>query len=64
MTHCTQVVDFRWAYIGDDGNEVSCITEITIVEEQFDTSLMPVFVNMVDTSCVECRSTTDDSMYL
>lgn len=33
VTHCTQVVDFVWANIGDDGDQVGGITKVTIVEE-------------------------------
>ena len=64
MTHCTQVVDFSWTHIGDDGDKISGITKITVVEEQFDASLMSVLVDVVNTSSVESGSTTDDSMYL
>ena len=64
MTHCTQVIDFSWAYVGDDGDEVSGITKITVMEEQFDTSLMPVSVDVINASSVESGRTTDDSVYL
>ena len=64
MTHSTQVVDFGWADVGDDGDEVSCIAKITVVEEEFDSGLVPVFVDVIDTAGVECGCTANDTMDL
>ena len=64
MTHGTQIVDFIRAYIGDNGDEVSGITEITVMEEKLGSLLMPVFVDVVDTSSVKSGCTTNDTMNL
>jgi hypothetical protein len=64
MTHSTQVVDLSWANIGNYSNKVSGITKITVVKEQFDTSVMSVFVDVIDTSSIKSGRTTDDSMNL
>jgi hypothetical protein len=64
MTHGTQVVDFGRANIGDNGDEVSGIAKITVMEEKLGPLLVPVFVDVVNTPSVESRCTTNDSMNL
>ena len=53
MTHSTKVVDFIWLDIGNNGDEVGCVTKITIVKKQFDACLVTIAVDVVDTSSVE-----------
>lgn len=64
MRHGSEIVDFGRADVGDDGDEVGGIAEVTVVKEEFDTSLVSVFVDVVDTSGIENGCTTDDSVYL
>ena len=64
MTHGTKIVDLVGADVGDDGDKVGRITEITVVEEYFYSSFMPVFLDVFDTSSIDCGSTTDDSVNL
>ena len=64
MTHSSQVVNFGRADVGDDGNKVSCITKITVVEKELHASFMSIFVNVIDTPGVEGGCTTNDSMDL
>ena len=55
MTHSTQIVDFSRSNIGDDSDEVSGVTEITVMEEKLGSLLVSVFVDVVNTSSVEGR---------
>jgi hypothetical protein len=64
MTHGSQVVDFSGFYVGDDCDKVSGITKVTVVKEKLNPSLMSVFVDVVNTSSVECGCTTNDTMNL
>lgn len=64
MTHGTQVVNLIGLDIGNNGDKVCGITQVTIVEEKLDTSFVTVTVDVVDTTSVERRRTTDDSMDL
>jgi hypothetical protein len=64
VTHGSQVVNFRRPDFGNNGNQVGCIAQVTIMKKQFHASVMAIFVDMVDASCVERRGTTDDAMDL
>lgn len=64
MTHRSQVVDLGRADVGDDGDEVGGITKITVVKEELNSGLVSVFVDVVDTSGIECGRTTDDAVDL
>jgi hypothetical protein len=64
MTHGSQVVNFVRFRFGNDGDEIGCVTKVAIVQEDFDASLMSVFVNVFNASSIERRGTTDNSMDL
>lgn len=64
MTHGTKIVDFIGLDIGDNGDEIRGVTEITIVEEELHAGVVAVAVNVVDTAGVERRRATDDSVDL
>ena len=64
MRHSSKIVNFCWANICNNGNKICCITKISVVKEELNSGLVSVFVNVIDTSSVEYRSTTDDSVNL
>lgn len=64
MRHGSEVVDFRGADVGDDGDEIGGIAEVTVVKEEFYSSLVSVFVDVVDASSIENGCTTDDTVHL
>ena len=64
VTHGSKIVNFSGTYVSNDGNEICCIAKISVVKEELDSGLMPVFVNVIDTSGVEDGSTTNDSVNL
>ena len=64
MTHGTQVVNLIRLDVGNDGNKIGSITQVTIVKEKLNASLVAVTVDVVDTTSVEGGGTTDDSVDL
>ena len=64
MTHGSKIVDFVRLNLGDDGDEICGIAQVTIVKEQLDTGLVTILVDVIDTSSVETRGTTDDTVNL
>jgi hypothetical protein len=64
MTHGSQVVDFSGSHIRDDGDKVSGVAKVAVVKEELYPSLMPVFVDVIDTSCVKGGGTTNNTMNL
>lgn len=64
VTHGTQVVDFGRLGVGNDGDQVGGIAQVTVMQIQLHSSLVSVTINMVDAAGVETRRTTDDSMDL
>ena len=64
MRHSAKVVDFSGLDIGDDGDQVCRITEISVVEEDLDTSFMTVSVNVVNSTCIEARRAANNSVDL
>jgi hypothetical protein len=64
VTHGTKIVDFIRFNLVNESDQVCCIAEITIMKINLDSSFVTVSVDMVDTTCVETRRTTDDSMDL
>ena len=55
VTHGTQVVNLIGLDIGNDGNKVGGITQITVVKEELNSSFVAVTVDVVDTASVEGR---------
>ena len=53
MTHGSKVVYFIWTSIGNNGNEIGGITEISIMEKQFYSTSMAIFVNVINATCVK-----------
>lgn len=53
MTHGTQVVNLIRLDVGNDGNKIGSITQVTIVKEKLNASLVAVTVDVVDTTSVE-----------
>ena len=64
MTHGTEVVNFIGLYICDDCNKIGGIAKVSVVKEEFDSSLVAVTVDVINTAGVERRTTTDDSVNL
>ena len=64
MTHGSKIVNFGGLDLRDDGDEVRCIAQVTVVEEQFDSGLVSVLVDVIDTTRVETRRTTNETMDL
>lgn len=64
MTHRSQVVDFVWLDLRNNGNEICCVTQVTVMQVKLYTGLMTIFVDVIDTARIERRGTTDDSVYL
>mmetsp|Transcript_6988 Transcript_6988/g.11601 ORF Transcript_6988/g.11601 Transcript_6988/m.11601 type:complete len:240 (+) Transcript_6988:495-1214(+) len=60
--HGTEIVDLSWLDIGDDGNQVGGVAKITVMKEDLDSSFVTVSVDVVDTTSVEARRTTDDTV--
>ena len=53
MTHCTKVINFGGTDICNDGDKVGSITKISVVKEKLNSSVMSIFVNVVNTASVE-----------
>ncbi len=64
VTHRSKVVNFAWLDLGDDGNKIRSIAQVTIMKEQLYTCLVAILVDMVDASRVETRRTTDETVDL
>mmetsp|Transcript_8175 Transcript_8175/g.9528 ORF Transcript_8175/g.9528 Transcript_8175/m.9528 type:complete len:214 (+) Transcript_8175:510-1151(+) len=62
VTHGSKIVDLSGTGIGNDSDEVSGITQISIVKEKLNSGFVPVLVDVVDTSGVERGRTTDDTV--
>mmetsp|Transcript_8555 Transcript_8555/g.17855 ORF Transcript_8555/g.17855 Transcript_8555/m.17855 type:complete len:212 (-) Transcript_8555:116-751(-) len=63
VAHGSEVVDFLWLNLGKNGNKVSGITEVTVVQVQFYSGLVTVLVEVIDAPGIETRRTTDDTVY-
>lgn len=64
MRHGTKIVDLSRLDIGDDGDEVGGIAQVSVVKKDLDSSLVTVSVNVIDTTSVEARGTTDNTVDL
>lgn len=64
MGHGTEVVDLGRLDIGDDRDQVGGVAKISVMKENLDSGLVSVSVDVVDTSSVKARRTTDNSMDL
>jgi hypothetical protein len=64
VTHGTQVVDFIRLCRRDDANQVGCVAQVPIMQKQLDSSLMTIFVNVINTTSVEARGAADDTVDL
>lgn len=53
MGHGTKVVDLSGLNVGNDGDQVSGIAQISVVKENLDSCLVTVSVDMIDTTSVE-----------
>jgi len=53
VTHSTQVVDFIGLHVGNNGDKIGSIAEITIMKEKLNTSFMTVTVDVVNAAGVE-----------
>jgi hypothetical protein len=62
--HGSEVVDLVGTNIGDDSNKIGGITKISVVKEKFDSSLMPIPIDMINASSVERRGAPNDSVHL
>ena len=64
MTHGTQIVNLIRLHVGNDGNKIGSIAQVTIVEEELDSRIVTVAVDVIDAARVEGGRTTDDAMDL
>jgi DNA integrity scanning protein DisA with diadenylate cyclase activity len=64
VTHGTQVVDFYRLDLANDGDEIGGIAQVTVMQKELDTSIMTILVDVLDTTSVETRGTTDNTMDL
>ena len=53
VTHGSKVIDLGGANVGDDGDKIGGIAKVTVVEEELDSGLVPVLVDVIDTASVE-----------
>mmetsp|Transcript_16924 Transcript_16924/g.34727 ORF Transcript_16924/g.34727 Transcript_16924/m.34727 type:complete len:239 (-) Transcript_16924:116-832(-) len=63
VTHSTKVVNLSRTNLRYDGDEVGCVAKIAIVKEQLHTSVVAVFVNVVNATGVEGGGATNDAMH-
>ena len=64
VTHGTQVVNLGGFDGADDGDQVGRVAEIAVVQKELDPRLVAVAVEAVDTSRVEARGATNNTMDL
>jgi hypothetical protein len=64
VTHGTQVVDFLRLDLGNDADKIGGVAQVTIMQKKLDSSIMTILVDVIDTSSVETRGTTDNTMDL
>ena len=64
MAHGSKVVDFAGLHSADDVDEVGRIAEIPVVEEELDTGLVAVLVDVVNAPSVEGGGAADDAVDL
>mmetsp|Transcript_42810 Transcript_42810/g.130196 ORF Transcript_42810/g.130196 Transcript_42810/m.130196 type:complete len:369 (+) Transcript_42810:193-1299(+) len=64
VRHGAKVVYFGGANLGNNGDEIGGIAEVAVVQVELNTCLMPIFVNVVDTACVEGGGSADDAVNL
>jgi hypothetical protein len=64
VAHSPQVVDLSRLDVVDDGDEVGGIAQVSVMQENLDSSLVAISVDVLNTSCVEATGTTDDSVDL
>ena len=62
--HGTKIVDLSWLDVGNDGDQVGCVAQISIVKKDLDSSFVTVSVNVIDTTSVEARRTADNTVNL
>ena len=64
MTHGTQIVDFLRLDLGNDADEIGGVAQVTVMQKELDSAIMTILVDVLDTSSVETRGTTDNTMDL
>jgi hypothetical protein len=64
VTHGTQVVDFLRLDLGNDGDEIGGVAQVTVMQKELDSTIVTILVDVLDTPSVERRGTTDDTMDL
>lgn len=64
VTHCTKIVNFIRFDVSNNGDEVRRVTKIAVMKEKLHSGIMTVTVDVINTTCVEGRTTTDDAMNL
>lgn len=64
MTHGSKIVDFVGFDLRNDGNEACGVAQIAVMQEKFHSSLMAVSIDVIDTTSIEARGTTNNSMNL
>ena len=53
VTHRPKIVNFIGLHIGNDGDEIGSIAQVTVVEEEFDSGFVTVAVDVVDAARVK-----------
>lgn len=64
MTHGSKVVNFLRLDLCDQGDEVGGIAKISVMQKEFNTSLMTISVQVINTPSVETGCSTDDTVNL
>jgi hypothetical protein len=64
VRHSSKIVDLGRLDVGNDGNQVGGVAKISVMKENLDSGLMTVSVDVIDTTSVEARRTTDNTVDL
>ena len=64
VTHGTKIVNLIGLRVGNNGDEIRGIAQVTVVEEKLDAGVVTVAVDVVDAAGVEGGGTTDDAVDL
>ena len=64
MTHGSQVVDLRGLDVIDDGDEIGGVAQVTVVQEDLDSGLVAVLVDVLNSASIEGTGATYDAVDL
>jgi len=64
VTHGSQVVDLRGLDVIDDGDEIGGVAQVTVVQEDLDSGLVAVLVDVLNSASIEGTGATYDAVDL